>query len=161
MTQTKTIEFVVGIFILVGFISMAFLAFKVSDIRDLTRGHNSYLITANFNNIGDLRVRAPVTISGVKVGEVSDIRLNPDTFSAVVSMKISGDQDKIPTQDTSAVIHTEGLLGSNYINIIPGYNYDDDDAGKDAFLRNGSHIQQTQSALILEQLISNLIFDIN
>lgn len=161
MTHSKTIELVVGLFILVGIAGLLFLAFKVGDVSQLTRENSSYTVTANFDNIGDLKVRAPVSIAGVKVGEITDIELTPDTFSALVTMKIVGSQNKIPVQDTSAIIQTEGLLGSNYISIIPGYNYDLNEGSSSAYLHNGSHIERTQSALILENLIGSLLFNIN
>ena len=157
MTQQRFIEFMVGIFIVATVIAFLLLALKVGGLVQTSK-HGNYYVQANFDNIGDLKVRAPVTIAGIKIGEVSDIELNPGRFNATVTLKISGDQTQIPEQDTTAIILTEGLLGSNYISIVPGYNYDDEDQG---YLKDGEKIQQTQPALILENLIGQFMFNIN
>lgn len=159
MQQQRFIEFMVGIFIIATVFAFLLLALKVGGLIQ-SSNHGSYYVQANFDNIGDLKVRAPVTIAGVKVGEVSGIQLNPDRFDASVILKINGDQSQIPEQGTTAIIFTEGLLGSNYISIVPGYNYDDEGENGD-YLKDGSTIQQTQPALILENLIGQFMFNIN
>ena len=146
----RLIEVVVGLFVLFAIICLVLLAFKVSGLTSLSQS-GGYTVTANFSNIGGLKVRAPVRISGVKVGEVTNIGLNQKTFNAVVTMKFNHQQSKIP-MDSSASIFTEGLLGSNYISISPGY--------QTTYLKAGSQIRQTHSALILENLIGQLLFKV-
>jgi phospholipid/cholesterol/gamma-HCH transport system substrate-binding protein len=102
-------------------------------------------VTAEFDDIGDLRVGAPVTMSGVRLGEVSGIRFDPKDFKAVVTMRIDPQYNQIP-DDSFASIQTQGLLGGKFIGLSPG--------GSDTFLKNGSHIDQTQSAIVLENIIN-------
>lgn len=148
MLNSKVIEFTVGIFILLGVLALLMLAFRVSGLT--TSGHdNSYEVTANFNNIGGLKVRAPVAIAGVKIGQVSAIDLDQQSFEAKVTLRIDGKENQLPT-DSSASILTQGLLGANYISIAPGY--------EETYLKNNDTIEETHSALILENLIGQLIF---
>ncbi|MEM9243006.1 MAG: outer membrane lipid asymmetry maintenance protein MlaD [Pseudomonadota bacterium] len=149
MRQTF-IEFIVGIFVIVAFICLAFMAFKVSGLA-LKSGSGFYKVEASFTNVGSLKVRAPVSMSGVKIGSVTHIDLNPKTFQAMVTMEIDNKFNEIP-QDSSANIYTEGLLGSNYIAILPG--------GSLKNLKNGSVIYNTSPALVLENLIGQLIFSL-
>ena len=103
-------------------------------------------------------MRAPVTVAGVKIGEVTNIELQPNQLNAKVTMMLSRDK-KIPYEDASARILTEGLLGSNYVSIVPGF---DDEENKDhPYLRGGDEIAKTQEAVILENLIGQLIFNVN
>lgn len=146
--KTRSIEILVGLFLVAGILSLVMLAFQVSGLANVV-GRGGYVVTADFDNIGDLRVRAPVSISGVRVGEVTAIQLNASTFRAVVTMHIDPNQNKIPT-DSTASIFTEGLLGSNYISLTPGFS--------DTNLKNGDKIQTTHSALILENLIGQLMY---
>lgn len=148
--KTRTVEIFVGLFLLAGILSLIMLAFQVSGMANIV-GRSGYYVTANFDNIGDLRIRAPVSIGGVRVGEVTGISLNPTTFQAVVTLQIEPDQNKIPS-DSTASIFTEGLLGSNYISLSPGF--------ADTNLKNGDKIQTTHSALILENLIGQLMYKI-
>ncbi|HEV2613289.1 MAG TPA: outer membrane lipid asymmetry maintenance protein MlaD [Gammaproteobacteria bacterium] len=148
--KTRTVEIFVGLFLLAGILSLVMLAFQVSGLANII-GRNGYEIQANFDNIGDLRIHAPVSIGGVRVGEVASIQLNPSTFKAVVTMHIDPNQNAIPT-DSSASIFTEGLLGSNYISLSPGFS--------NTNLKNGDKIQTTHSALILENLIGQLMYKI-
>jgi len=104
-------------------------------------------VTADFDNIGDLKVGSPVTMAGVTVGEVDSIRFDPQTYKAVVGVRIDPQYKQIP-DDSYASIQTQGLLGGKYIGISPG--------GSDTFLKNGSRIEQTQSAIVLESLINKL-----
>jgi phospholipid/cholesterol/gamma-HCH transport system substrate-binding protein len=132
------------------------MVLKVSHISDLFT-KKGYQVTAEFTDIGGLKVRAPVTISGVRVGEVSRIELQPRSLTARVTMDLISDK-KIPYEDSSARILTQGLLGSNYISIVPGF---DDDASSDhPYLRQGDVIAKTQEAIILENLIGQLLFNI-
>lgn len=154
MINKRIVETSVGFFMLAGLIACLFLAYKVSGMHQQTA--NGYYVTAEFDHIGSLKKRAPVTIAGVRVGEVNDIQLDNKTLKAKVTLKLSRDQKHIP-QDASASILTEGLLGSNYIAISPGLGLDEDGD----MLQDGSHIDETQSAIILENLIGQLLFNIN
>jgi phospholipid/cholesterol/gamma-HCH transport system substrate-binding protein len=148
MFNRRIIELAVGIFIIAGIVAMLLLAFKVSGLSTYS-DHSSFKITAIFDNIGDLKVRAPVTIAGVRIGEVSGINIDNHTFKANVIIRIDNKQNGLP-QDTSAKILTAGLIGANYIELIPGYN--------DANLKEGDTITDTQPAIILENLIGQLIY---
>jgi phospholipid/cholesterol/gamma-HCH transport system substrate-binding protein len=143
MRQTRTIEIVTGLFILLGVAALYVIATSATNIQAYgqQRGYN---VTATFTNIGGLKERAPVTLAGVSVGRVTKITLDPKTFNALVTLKIDGAYDQIP-DDTTASILTAGLLGEQYIGLDPG--------GSETFLKNGSTIQYTQSALVLEKLI--------
>lgn len=148
--QQRVSQTIVGAFVVLVILALVFLAFKVSGLTSF--GHaGSYTVTADFNNIGGLKARAPVRISGVTVGSVKSISLDPATFQAVVTMNLSDNQRNIPV-DTSAGIFTEGLLGANYVNLTPGY--------QEKFLKNGGVIKSTRSALILENLIGQLLFNV-
>jgi len=148
--RERSIEIIVGLFMLAGVLALLILALKVSGLSNYV-STGGYTVTADFDNVGDLKVRAPVTMSGVKVGEVTGIGLNTTTFKAVVTMQINPDQNKIPT-DSSASIYTQGLLGSNYVNLRPGFD--------DTYLKQGSVIHDTHPALILEDLIGQFLFSI-
>lgn len=148
MLNKRILELLVGLFMLAGIVSMFFLAFKVSGLNMYSES-NSYHVNTVFDNIGDLKVRAPVTIAGVRVGEVDSIGIDNVTFKAKVGMRIDSKQDKLPT-DTSAKILTAGIIGANYIELIPGYEETD--------LKNGDTIEDTQPAIILENLIGQLIY---
>lgn len=148
--QNKTIEILVGLFMIAGLLGMLILAFKVSGISNINNS-NYYVLNAEFDNIGGLKVRAPVRTSGVTVGYVHSIVLDPRTFRAAVAMKINGNMKSFPL-DTAANIYTEGLLGSNYIGLTPGFDI--------AVLKSGDKLQTTHSALILENLIGQLLFSL-
>ena len=147
----RFIEIVVGLFMMAGIIAFAMLALKVSGLStELTEP--GYVVMAYFDNVGDLKVRAPVTLGGVRIGQITEIQLDNTNYRAKVSFRINASENKIP-EDSSASIFTAGLLGSNYISISPGYD--------DVFLKEGSTIQSTHSALILENLIGQFLFSIN
>lgn len=148
MLSKRVVEFIVGLFILAGIVAMFVLAFKVSGLN-MYSARGSYQVRAIFDNIGDLKVRAPVTIAGVRVGEVGDIRVDNRTFKATVWLRIDKNQNKLPA-DTTAKILTAGIIGANYIELIPGYNATD--------LKDGDVINDTQPAIILENLIGQLIY---
>lgn len=150
MRQQRMVESCVGIFIIFAFIALSLLAFKISGLTSLFSS-DSYIISANFDEIGGLKVRSPVKISGVQIGEVSQIILDPSTFRAVVKMRIQTQFNDIP-DDSSAGILTSGLLGDNYVAISPMYN--------NTFLKNNSQIQVTRSAMVLEKLIGQLIYKV-
>jgi len=144
----RLIEIIVGLFMLAGLAALLVLAFQISGLTT-GNGKSYYTITANFNNVGSLKVRSPVRIAGVRVGEVSAIDLNKQTFQAKVTMHVDDRQNKLPT-DSSASIFTEGLLGANYVSLNPGFD--------NTYLKNGSIITNTHPALILENLVGQLLF---
>lgn len=145
----RVIEIGVGLFMLAGALAFLALAFQVSGLKRFSP-HDYYRVTAEFDNIGSLKPRAPVRIAGVKVGQVESITLNKKEFKAIVTMSIERKDNNLPN-DTSAKILTEGLLGSNYISLTPGY--------EEKMLAEGSSIQITHPALILENLIGQLVFN--
>lgn len=148
MLNKRIIDLLVGLFMLAGIVAMFILAFKVSGLNMYSE-RSSFHIVAVFDNIGDLKVRAPVTISGVRVGEVDSINIDNRNFKAKVGMRIDKHQDKLPA-DTTAKILTAGLIGANYIELIPGYN--------EANLKEGDLLEDTQPAIVLENLIGQLIY---
>lgn len=155
MSKQRYVDFSVGLFMLLGILALLVMTMKVSTFSSFM-SHDTYNITADFTDIGGLKVRAPVTVAGVKIGEVSHIELQPNELNAKVTMRLRSDK-KIPYEDSSARILTEGLLGSNYISIVPGF----EEASKDhPYLRNGDVIGKTQEAIILENLIGQLLFNI-
>jgi phospholipid/cholesterol/gamma-HCH transport system substrate-binding protein len=146
--RLRWIEIAVGAFMVAGFVALFFLAMKVSNLgaSSVTDG---YQVSARFDNIGSLKVRAPVTMAGVRVGRVEAIGFDKDTYEAVVSLRIDRRYDTIPT-DTFANIFTAGLLGEQYIGLAAG--------GSDEFLADGDELEYTQSALVLEQMIGQFLF---
>ncbi len=150
MNGQKNINFVVGCFIIAGVIAFAVLAFRVSGLTTYTSA-NTYSITAEFTNIGDLKVRAPVTVAGVNIGRITSITLDPQSFKAIVTMQIDKKEGNIPTDSTASIL-TAGLLGANYISIEPGFD--------ETFLKAGSNITNTNQALILQNLIGQLMFSL-
>lgn len=151
MLPQRFIESLVGLFLIFAAISLTILAFQVSGLTSLFP-EKSYAVTAAFDDIGGLKVRAPVKIGGVQIGEVAKIGLDPTTFKAVVTLNIHQRFNDIP-DDSSAGIYTAGLLGDNYIAIAPMYNT--------SYLKNGSKIDMTTSAMVLEKLIGQFIYSMN
>ena len=135
----RYIETLVGFFMLLGIFALLVLALKVSGLSASLTGRDGYQIRAAFDNIGDLKVRAPVTIGGVRIGQVQSIDLNSTTFKADVTMSIDAGQNNIP-DDSTASIFTAGLLGANYISLTPGFDT--------TVLHNGSVLDQTHSAIV-------------
>lgn len=144
----RLIEFIVGLFILGGMVSLFVLAFKISGLSQYSTS-NAYLVTAIFDNIGDLKVRAPVTVAGVRIGEVEDIVLNSKTFKAKVTLLIDDHENQLPV-DSSASILTAGIIGANYISLAPGF--------AEQNLKEGDEITETHPAIILENLISQFVY---
>ena len=142
----KSIETMVGGFVLLGVLGLVFLALKAANLGSLG-GSDAYTLTANFDNIGGLKARAPVRTAGVTVGRVKSIQLDPKTYQGVVTLDIDKGY-KFP-KDTSAKILTAGLLGDQYVGLEPG--------GDDKDLAAGGVIAQTQSAVVLEILIGQFI----
>lgn len=151
MVSERKVEGLVGLFLMAAILSLLVLAFKVSGLTSFFK-QEGYAVTAAFDDIGQLKVRAPVKVGGVTIGEVTAIKLDPTTYKAVVHLRINSNVKDIPV-DSSASILTAGLLGDNYIAITPMYGTD--------FLKNGSEIQETHSAMILERLIGQLLFKVN
>lgn len=150
MVKQHRIEFIVGLFMIAGIIALSVLAFKVSGLTVLENGE-TYKVTAEFTDIGDLKVRAPVTVAGVSIGRVTKIDLDSVTFRAVVTMEINKKKDRIPV-DSTANIFTAGLIGSNYISIVPGF--------EETFLKEGDKIENTNQALILQNLVGKIMFNL-
>lgn len=147
MMQSRNVQIWVGLFVIAGMAALLMLAMKVSNIRAFS-GKAGYEISANFENIGGLKVRSPVTMAGVVVGRVSAIRFDSEIYEAVVTMNIEPRYNRIP-QDTSASIFTAGLLGEQYIGLEAG--------GAERYLAAGDRLQLTQSAVVLEQLIGQFL----
>lgn len=148
MIQNKSTEITVGMFVAAGLAALFVLAMKVSNFTEFN-DDAGYQVIAEFENIGGLKVRSPVTMAGVRVGRVSNISLNAETYNAQVTLSISADFDNIPT-DTAASIYTAGLLGEQYIGLEVG--------AEDEFLQDGDVIDLTQPALVLEKMISQFLF---
>jgi len=149
MKQTKTTEMLVGVFIAAGVAALFVLAMKVSNLSSFSQA-DGYTLTAHFENIGGLKVRSPVTVGGVRVGQVAHIDYDNRRFEAVVTLELNSKYDQFP-DDTSASIYTSGLLGEQYIALEPG--------GSEDLLINGSEIEMTQSALVLEKLVGKFLFN--
>lgn len=147
MFSKGKLELTVGVFVVIGLGALLFLAMKVSSLSSFS-GKNGYEIAANFENVGGLKVRAPVMMAGVSIGEVSEISLDAETFEAKVVFILGGEY-KLPI-DTSASIFTSGLLGEQYISLEAG--------GGDAFLSSGDQIKLSQSAMVLEQVLGQFLF---
>lgn len=148
MRQTRAVEFGTGLFVFLGVVALFFLTTRVTNF-DTYEGDEGYTLSARFDNVGSLKVRSPVSMSGVTIGRVSGIVFDVDRLEAVVSMRINSRYDKIP-DDSDASILTQGILGGQYIGLEPG--------GSEDFFADNDEIQFTQSALVLEQLISKYLF---
>jgi phospholipid/cholesterol/gamma-HCH transport system substrate-binding protein len=144
----KGIETMVGLFVLLGILALTFIALKAANLASFGQ-RNGYTLQARFDNIGGLKVRAPVRSAGVTVGRVASIRLDPKTFQGLVVMEV--DRDLQFPRDSSAKILTNGLLGDQYIGLEAG--------GEDKNLAAGDTITQTQSAVVLENLIGQFLFN--
>jgi phospholipid/cholesterol/gamma-HCH transport system substrate-binding protein len=138
----------VGLFVAAAVAAFFMLALKVSNMSSYGNG-DSYELIARFDNIGGLKVRSPVAAGGVRIGRVSDIQYNSETYEAVVRMSIDTRYDKFPL-DTAASVLTSGLLGEQFIGLEPGAEED--------FLKNGDSIDLTQSALVLEQIVGQFLY---
>ena len=146
--SSRRIEIMVGLFVAAAVAAFFMLALKVSNMSSYGNG-DSYELIARFDNIGGLKVRSPVSAGGVRIGRVSDIQYNSETYEAVVRMSIDAQYDKFPL-DTAASVLTSGLLGEQFIGLEPGAEED--------FLKNGDSIDLTQSALVLEQIVGQFLY---
>ena len=147
MMEKRALEFWVGVFVLAGIVALIVLAFKVGNLTS-SDVSNAYTVEAHFDNIGGLKVKSPVTMAGVRIGRVTGVSFDKKTYQAVVELSIDGRYKNIP-DDSSASILTSGLLGEQYIGITPG--------GSDDYLKQGDRIILTQSALVLENLIGQVM----
>jgi len=145
----RSIEMAVGLFMVLALMAFVFVALHVSGLQKFTTSHG-YKVKAAFDNIGNLRVRSRVTISGVQVGKVVDIDLDKENFRSIVTMLIEDKFNNIP-RDSTASVHTAGLIGENYIALLPGADEAPD------VLAEQDLIEDTQGALILEKLIQKLL----
>ncbi len=148
MMQYKALEISVGLFVSAAMAALFFLAMQVSNFNAL-QNTNSYTLTAHFDNVSGLKTKSLVSMAGVPIGRVTEISFDPENYDALVKMRIDARYNTIPS-DTSASILTAGLLGEKYIGLTPG--------GLDEFLQEGDAIELTQSALVLEKLISQFLF---
>lgn len=147
MSRT-TLDLWVGFFVAIGLAALVFLALKVGNLAASSSGE-TYALQAKFDNIGGLKSRAAVKSAGVVVGRVSEIRFDPENYAAVVTMSVDS-RYKFP-RDTFATINTSGLLGEQYIGFEVG--------GDTEMLKAGDSIKKTQSAVVLEKLISQFMFN--
>jgi phospholipid/cholesterol/gamma-HCH transport system substrate-binding protein len=148
MRNTRALETGVGVFVALGLAAFIMLALQVSDLSHFG-DEGGYAITARFDNIGGLKVRSPVTMAGVRLGRVSNIEFDEETFEAVVEILIQPKFTALP-DDSSASVLTSGLLGEQYIGLEPGGSLEN--------LQPGGEIEYTQSALVLEQVIGKFLF---
>ena len=144
----STIDLWVGIFVVLGIGALLFLAMKVGNLATFSAGE-TYNVHARFANIGGLKVRAPIKSAGVVVGRVADIRFDNESYEAIVSMNL--DEHYQFPRDTTAKILTSGILGEQYVGLEAG--------GDGVMLKNGDRLRLTQSAVVLENLISQFLFN--
>jgi len=148
--NNRAIEIGVGLFVAAGIAALFMLAMQVSNLSTIGGGSgDSYTISATFENVGGLKERAPVTVSGVLVGRVAAIDYDLEAYEAVVILRIDSAYDRFP-EDIAASIFTSGLLGEQYIALEPGGSLEN--------LEEGDRIQLTQSALVLEQIIGQFLY---
>lgn len=148
MESTRTRELGTGLFIFLGFAALLFLATQTTDMDEYART-DGYRVTARFDDVAGLKVRSSVTMAGVNIGRVESIEFDNDQLDAIVTLRINTRFNRIP-EDSDASILTAGLLGSKYVGIGPG--------GSDEYLKDQSQLMMTQSAVVLEQLISKFLF---
>lgn len=146
MSDNKS-DFWVGLFVLIGILALVFLSLRAGNLSTFSFAP-TYRVHASFDNIGGLKVRAPIKSSGVVVGRVVDIGFDNTEFRAVATFEI--EEKFVFPEDSSASILTSGLLGEQYIGLTPG--------GSDEDLKDGSTILYTQSAVVLEDLISKFLY---
>ena len=144
----RSVNLIVGLFLIMGALGAMVLAIQVSGLT-IQKGDQYYTVHAHFDNIGSLKARQPVRIAGVSVGTISGITLDEEHYQAVVTMSIEKNY-KLPI-DTQASIMTEGVLGSKYLSLTPGF--------EEAILEDGGLIEETHSALILEDAIGKFLFN--
>lgn len=147
MQNTKTQDTLVGLFVACGIAALFFMAMQISNLSSFSNDA-AYTITARFQNSGGLKVKSPVSVAGVRIGRVSNISIDQNSYESIVEMQINT-QYNLP-DDTSASIYTAGLLGEQYISLEPG--------GSEEFMKQNSVIDITQSAVILEEVLGQFLF---
>ncbi len=145
--RMQTVEISVGAFVLAGALALAFLAIRVSGIS-ATADSNTYNLLARFDDVAGLRERAKVTVAGVTIGRVALIEVDMEYGEAIVTLELYGTGGAL-TADTAAQILTEGILGARYVNLLPGAD--------EETLGDGDSIEETQGAMVLENLVGELI----
>ena len=147
--QNRNMEIGVGLFLLAGILALLLLALRVSGLSP-TASTDTYKLYANFDNIAGLTVRAKVTMAGVTIGKVTAIDLDRDNYMARVTLQLEKAVDNLPTDSTASIL-TAGLLGEKYIGLSVG--------GEDTVLKDGGTIHDTQSSLVLEDLIGKFLLN--
>ncbi|KJG12931.1 toluene ABC transporter substrate-binding protein [Photobacterium iliopiscarium] len=153
MQQNKRLELWVGVFMLAGISALLVLAFKVANVQSFG-STETYTLKAHFDNIGGLKVRSPVKVGGVTVGEVTSITLDKQTYVPIVTLDVNKKFGYFP-ETSSASILTSGLLGEQYLGISPGFVDTDTE-----MLHNGDLIEDTKSALVLEDMIGQVLYSL-
>ncbi|WP_064601835.1 outer membrane lipid asymmetry maintenance protein MlaD [Photobacterium sp. J15] len=153
MQQIKKLELWVGSFVLAGFAALLVLVFKVADVQSIG-GNDSYTLKAHFDNIGGLKVRSPIKVGGVTVGKITAINLDTENYTPVVTLAIEKKYGYFPETSTASIL-TSGLLGEQYLGISPGFVDEDIE-----MLGDGDLIEDTKSALVLEDMIGQVLYSI-
>ncbi len=148
MQNPKSLETLVGLFVVIGIGALFFLGLNVSNLASYS-DTDGYTITARFENSGGLKVRSPVSVAGVRIGRVTAIDFDNTSYESVVQMKIGAQYNTLP-DDSSASIFTAGLLGEQYIGLQTGASED--------YLTHNSELELTQSAIVLEEIIGQFLF---
>jgi phospholipid/cholesterol/gamma-HCH transport system substrate-binding protein len=145
MKPQRSLEIGTGLFVLLGFAALFFLTTQLPGSGLSVGGDSGYRVTARFDNIGDLKGGSPVSMAGVRIGRVESVTFDSSDYRAVATLRIDPQFNRIP-DDSDASIQTQGLLGGKYVGIGPG--------GSETFLKEGSQIEFTQSAIVLESLVN-------
>lgn len=153
MQQTRKVELWVGSFVLAGICAILVMIFQVADVKGLG-SNDTYTLKAEFDNIGSLKVRSPVKVGGVVVGRVTNIGLDSESLLPVVTMAVNSTYNQFP-ETSSVKILTSGLIGEQYIGLTPGFVFDDEQ-----MLVEGDYIEDTKSALVLEDLIGQVLYSV-
>jgi phospholipid/cholesterol/gamma-HCH transport system substrate-binding protein len=151
MQHSRTQDTLVGLFVACGIAALFYLALQVSNLGSFTDS-DSFIVTAHFQNSGGLKVKAPISVAGVKIGRVSSITLDKETHESIVEMRIDAKYNNLP-DDSGASIYTAGLLGEKYVSIDPGPGL------SGAFLKDKSKIDNVSSAIILEEMLGKFFLN--
>ncbi|MBQ8976419.1 MAG: outer membrane lipid asymmetry maintenance protein MlaD [Succinivibrionaceae bacterium] len=157
--NSKSVEFLVGLFLAAGIVAAVILALKVAGLTLSSGSNEYYTVHAKFSNIGSLKVRSPVKLGGVVIGQVSKIYIDTKNLQPVVDMKIDKKYDKIGEDSTFSIL-TAGLLGEQYLGVKPDFASMDDD-GNPIYLKDGSVTTMTDSAIVLEELLGKFLYSLN